>query len=188
MNKYLWIVSLSAVLAAVGCGNEDTVIPLGGQNDAVVEAESESTAEENPDSKPDEEPVRPPPPSPSEKPQVCEDFDLSPVNPVQTTDCPTQAEPRFSVGDWQAEYYRDDTLVAEETVERASINYPWSDFHGIQSEQFRAKWTSIVTVFEPVRIGLQVNISWSDASIFIDGEEVASYTTQDLGTVYVDLD
>ncbi|MEL7372027.1 MAG: hypothetical protein AAFN74_24090, partial [Myxococcota bacterium] len=31
-------------------------------------------------------------------------------------------------------------------------------------------------------------ISWSDASIFIDGEEVASYTNQDLGTVYVDLD
>ncbi|MGB0647127.1 MAG: hypothetical protein ACPGQS_08120, partial [Bradymonadia bacterium] len=63
------------------------------------------------------------------------------------------ARPELTTGTWQAEYYdvsRSNTSpVYVETVNQPTINYPWSDFHGIRSEDFMANWTGDISLSAP---------------------------------------
>jgi hypothetical protein len=81
------------------------------------------------------------------------------------------------VGPFTASYYDNTTFVASESVDRPSINYPWSDFHGIDSLNFHAIWTGNLKVFnDPELIDMNFDVSWSDVSLFIDGVEISSWS------------
>ena len=78
----------------------------------------------------------------------------------------------FEVGSFTAEYYNGTQLVASEKVERPAINYPWSDFHGIRSEDFRGVWTGTIDVAQSGLIAINADYSWADGKLFIDDVQV----------------
>lgn len=79
------------------------------------------------------------------------------------------ASEAVTVGPFQADYYRGETLVASEQVARPTINYPWSDFHGIDSEDFRAVWTGTVSAAEAQTVDINFDVSWAEVTLTIDG-------------------
>ena len=97
---------------------------------------------------------------------------------LQSTDtCIISVSPTTKVGPFIASYYNGTTFVASETVTRPSINYIWSEFHGIDSYNFHATWKGNIEVFNDSKfIDLNFNVSWSDVSLFVDGVEIASWS------------
>ncbi len=59
-------------------------------------------------------------------------------------------------------------LQHSETVVRPAINYPWSNFHGIDSYNLYATWESTITINSPTVIQANFSLSWSDVSFYID--------------------
>lgn len=120
----------------------------------------ESRAPQKCETTPEPPQPEPPPPQPPQPP---------PARPLP-------AKPHtdgFAVGDFTAEYYNGDKLVASEVVERPTVHYPWSDFHGIRSEDFRGVWKGTVTVTDPLKtIDFNAAYSWADGKLFIDEVEV----------------
>ena len=47
----------------------------------------------------------------------------------------------MSIGPFTVNYYHSDAFVGTDTVQAPDINYAWSDFLGIKSEDFSANWT-----------------------------------------------
>jgi len=89
----------------------------------------------------------------------------------------TDTDLETQIGPFTATYYDGDKFVASEEVDRPAINYAYSDFHGIPSSSFRATWTGTIEVFdEPEIIDLNFDVSWSDVSLFIDGEQTSSWS------------
>jgi hypothetical protein len=83
----------------------------------------------------------------------------------------------FKVGPFTAVYYDNATFIATETVGRPSINYSWSDFHGIDSQNFHSTWTGNLEVFRvPKLIDINFEVSWSDVSLYIDGVAISSWS------------
>ena len=81
------------------------------------------------------------------------------------------------VGPFNAAYYSGTTLVTTESVARPSINYSYSDFHGIDSQNFHAIWTGNIEVFDaPKTIDINFEVSWSDVSLLVDGVNIASWS------------
>lgn len=59
-----------------------------------------------------------------------------------------------------------------DVVEHPSVNYAWSDFHGIRSEDFAAYWIGDF-VFEENEIrDVTVSQSWAETRVVIDGREI----------------
>jgi len=75
----------------------------------------------------------------------------------------------LTVGPFLADYYRGETLVASEQVARPTINYSWSDFHEIDSEDFRALWTGTVSAAEAQTVNINFDVSWAEVTLTIDG-------------------
>jgi len=81
------------------------------------------------------------------------------------------------VGKFTASYYDNTTLIASEEVDRPSINYNLSDFHGIDSNNFHAIWIGNIDVGSaPKLIDINFDVSWSDVTLTIDGTTVSSWS------------
>ncbi len=98
------------------------------------------------------------------------------VTPPGTPPALSSSTPRtegFELGSFKADYFDGAKLVATEFVARPAVNYAWSDFHGIQSENFRAAWEGTLTATLPDQgVDINTDLSWSDAKLVIDGKEV----------------
>jgi len=90
-------------------------------------------------------------------------------NPSADVACPWAGEPTFSLSNFTAKYYDNLVLVHEETVTRPSINYAWSDFHDIVSEDFSAIWTGTLTVASDSMIQVDFAYGWATASLLVNG-------------------
>ena len=83
----------------------------------------------------------------------------------------------FTVGPFTANYYNGTTFVTSENVARPSLNYAWSDFHSITSENFNATWTGTLEVIShPKQININFAVSWSDVTLLIDNVEISSWS------------
>lgn len=83
----------------------------------------------------------------------------------------------YEVGSFHAEYFNKGVYVASAEVQWPAINYIYSDFHGIKSEDFGAVWTGTIEVFEDSKaIDLNFDVSWSDVALTIDGFSVAAWS------------
>jgi len=86
-------------------------------------------------------------------------------------------DPETRVGPFTASYYNGTTFVASESVARPSINYSWSDFHGVDSPNFHAVWTGNIEVFNALKaIDINFDVSWSDVSLSVDGVQISSWS------------
>lgn len=63
-------------------------------------------------------------------------------------------------------------VIASETVPAIAINYAWSEFHGIKSEDFGAYWVGRVAFSEEKLQVFEVSQSWSNTRILVDGTVV----------------
>ena len=94
---------------------------------------------------------------------------------------PTLGNSGFTVGQFSASYYNNLTFVASETVKRPTINYSWSDFHGIDANNFRAIWSGRLEVTNtPQTINMNFDVSWSDVSLSIDGSPVNTWSNSNM--------
>ena len=83
----------------------------------------------------------------------------------------------FTVGPFTANYYDNSTFVASESVTRPSINYAYSEFNNIDSQNFTATWSGTLEVFsQPKQIEINFYVSWADVSLYIDNVEISSWS------------
>ncbi|MFO0677034.1 MAG: hypothetical protein U0169_10885 [Polyangiaceae bacterium] len=101
------------------------------------------------------------------------------ATPPETMAAPPRtvaATPRttgFELGTFKASYYDRDRLVATEVVSRPAVNYAWSEFRGVASENFRAVWEGTLTATTAdVGVDMNTDSSWSDVTILVDGRKV----------------
>jgi len=81
---------------------------------------------------------------------------------------PTRREP---MGRFAAYYLRSGEppeLIATDTVDEVSINYAWSEFHGIKSEDFEGYWVGRFRFDEETPVYLTVDQSWSQTRVIVD--------------------
>ncbi len=75
------------------------------------------------------------------------------------------------LGRFAAYYLRSGTpaaLVATEVVDEVSLSYPWSDFHGIKSEDFEGYWVGQFRYAKRTPVYISVDQSWSRTRVIID--------------------
>lgn len=75
------------------------------------------------------------------------------------------------LGRFKAYYLRSGnpaSLVATETVEAVSINYPWDKFHGIKAEDFEGYWVGKFHYEKETPVQLMVDQSWSRTRVIVD--------------------
>lgn len=90
---------------------------------------------------------------------------------------PTIGSSGFTVRRFAASYYSDATFVASECVQRPSINYTYSDFYGINSNNFRAIWSGRLEVPSgPQTVNMNFDVSWSDVTLSVDGVQVSAWS------------
>lgn len=77
---------------------------------------------------------------------------------------------------YNVQYYNTNdpsTIIAEDVVDEISINYSYSDFHGIDSQDFGAHWVGQFE-FEEGNQVISISQSWSQTELYIDDELVYS--------------
>lgn len=75
------------------------------------------------------------------------------------------------LGRFAAYYLRSGTpaaLVATDTVDEVSINYPWDQFHGIKSEDFEGYWVGKFRYKVETPVQIMVDQSWSRTRVIVD--------------------
>ena len=63
-------------------------------------------------------------------------------------------------------------VIASETVDKVSVNYPYDKFHGIKSEDFGGYWVGNFSYDKETPLQIGVSQSWSKTRIIIDGTVV----------------
>lgn len=63
-------------------------------------------------------------------------------------------------------------IIATEEVPDIAIQYPWSDFHGIKSEDFGAYWIGSKHFEADTSVEINVAMSWSKTRVIIDKQLV----------------
>ena len=93
---------------------------------------------------------------------------------------------KYTISNFVATYFENNTSIASEIVDRPSINYDASDFHNILSEDFHAKWNGTIEVLtdENQTIDINFDVSVSDVILFIDGIEVDSWSDSSKSITY----
>lgn len=114
--------------------------------------------------------------------------------PLALSGCIGAEKPTFQAGPFTAQYYLENdgtnagegndgsdpsiipNLIAEETVERASINYSWSDFNSINSYNFHGVWEGDITVTSELEtLNANFEVSWSDVSFYLNDRLVSKW-------------
>jgi uncharacterized protein YecT (DUF1311 family) len=78
---------------------------------------------------------------------------------------------KIPIGRFAAFYLRSGnppTLVATDTVDEVSLNYPWADFHGIKSEDFEGYWVGRFRYAKETLAYIAVDQSWSRTRVIVD--------------------
>jgi len=110
----------------------------------------------------------PPTRSPSRSPSPPKDHE--PTNGSIST-IPQQQD-GFQLTSFNADYYGGSRLFHSETVSRPSINYAWSDFHNISSEDFSAVWIGTLSIYGSIQsVDIAFAFGWGTAQLLIDGKE-----------------
>jgi hypothetical protein len=118
--------------------------------------------------------------------------------PFALSGCIGAEKPTFQAGPFTAKYYIEDdgtsagqgtdgsnpeiipSLIAEETVNRAAINYSWSNFNSIDSYNFHGVWEGDITVTsESENLSANFDVSWSDVSFYLDGTLLSKWNNSD---------
>ncbi|CAB9521322.1 expressed unknown protein [Seminavis robusta] len=96
--------------------------------------------------------------------------------PSSSMDNTPQQQPSdlgYDLSTFDARYYDGTTLVREESgLARPAMNYPWDDFYGITSEDFRAIWnaTLVVLTDHAQFLDIEFSLSWSTVTLEINGQ------------------
>jgi hypothetical protein len=80
-----------------------------------------------------------------------------------------------AVGGYNAIYLNDlnpDSIVFQELVLTAAISYPFSEFHGIGSENFSAYWVGLLKFESTTSKEFNISQSWARSRIYVDGKAI----------------
>jgi len=106
-------------------------------------------------------------------------FFLSACSQGEDNALPAPTNDLAPLGEFVAEYFDNGSLIASETVKRASIHYSNSDFNNIPAQNFSATWKTTLRISNTSQpISLRFDAMSADVSLTVDGVELSAWTNE----------
>jgi hypothetical protein len=110
--------------------------------------------------------------------------DPFPLNPNNSANSNAES---FKTSLFSVRYFNEGVEISNGTVNKPSINYGFSDFQNIPSQDFSAEWTGTIEILDDTKIiDFNVALSNSDAEVYVDGELISTWSNNSR-TIELDL-